>query len=94
MTDLLNRVSPERKEKILARAEELIREERVRRGRFAPPDRIQNAADAGAAAMNQNIINTIIAVALTLATAMNVYAEMQVIKATDKINGIFCVEGK
>ncbi|TYO65496.1 hypothetical protein FXV83_16300 [Bradyrhizobium hipponense] len=45
MADLLRGVSPERKEKILARAEELIREERMRRGRFAPPDEIQNAAD-------------------------------------------------
>ena len=46
MTDFLGHVSPERKEMILARAEELIREERMRRGRSAPPDRNQNAADA------------------------------------------------
>lgn len=36
MTDLLNTIPPERKDAILARAEELVREERMRRGRSAP----------------------------------------------------------
>ncbi|WP_029083431.1 hypothetical protein [Bradyrhizobium sp. th.b2] len=45
MTELLDRVSPERKDVILARAEALVREERGRRGRSAP-DLNQSSAAA------------------------------------------------
>lgn len=44
MTELLGRVSPERKDLILARAEELVREERGRRGRSAPDQNQSTAA--------------------------------------------------
>jgi hypothetical protein len=43
MIKILEEIPPERREKILARADQLIREER--RGRFAP-DRNQDTADA------------------------------------------------
>jgi hypothetical protein len=68
ISDIIKSIEPERREKILDRAEELIREERARRGRSAPESN-QNAAPAGLPSWVTMIIGFFIGVLFGLSIA-------------------------